>query len=228
MTELKRMLSNNEFSLIVSLPSNDIEIARAAVSAGADAIKVHVNVEHRASGNHYGSVKENQAFLEALVHEFNCPVGIVPGGTINDITPEEVKILEDLGINYFSVYIKECPTFLLNSSMEKTIAGDMDYIARQGKYLADLGIEAFEASIINGAEYGSPLSVNDLLAYSELVENTELPVIIPSQRKIKPEEAVYLKKIGVKALMIGAVCTGSTVESVSNSVKQFREALDSM
>ena len=41
-------------ALAVSLPLNDIALAKAAEEAGADALKIHINVHHDASGTHFG------------------------------------------------------------------------------------------------------------------------------------------------------------------------------
>ena len=45
--------------LIVSLPSNDPAMAQAATGAGADAVKLHMNVTHDASGTRFGSFAED-------------------------------------------------------------------------------------------------------------------------------------------------------------------------
>ena len=49
-----KMLENPKMTLIMSLPKNDPALCRAAFEAGADAVKVHINVEHRASGSRFG------------------------------------------------------------------------------------------------------------------------------------------------------------------------------
>ena len=40
------VLNQRRPALIVSLPGNRVELARAAVECGADVIKVHMNVQH--------------------------------------------------------------------------------------------------------------------------------------------------------------------------------------
>ena len=55
--------------LVVSLPRNDVELATAAANAGANALKVHMNVAHRASGTHFGTydyVREAASQLQVL------------------------------------------------------------------------------------------------------------------------------------------------------------------
>ena len=77
----RQMIESNSFTLVVSLPANDLDLARAALDAGAQAIKVHCNVWHRASGHTFGTYAENREFLRQLITLCGeVPVGLVPGG----------------------------------------------------------------------------------------------------------------------------------------------------
>ena len=48
----------SKFVLLVSLTRNDPHLARIALENGADAIKVHLNCAHFASGTNFGSWEE--------------------------------------------------------------------------------------------------------------------------------------------------------------------------
>ena len=61
------LMADRKFVLVVSLPSNNLELAKAALEGGADAVKVHCNVWHRASGHTFGTYEENKAFLKDLI-----------------------------------------------------------------------------------------------------------------------------------------------------------------
>lgn len=85
--EFKQMIETNKFSLVVSLPSNKLELAQAALDGGAQAVKVHCNVWHRASGHTFGTYAENREFLRQLIKLCgDVPVGLVPGGADAFIT----------------------------------------------------------------------------------------------------------------------------------------------
>ena len=74
------LLSDRKFTLVVSLPANDLNLAKAALEGGADAVKVHCNVWHRASGHTFGTFEENKDFLKDLISLCgDVPVGLVPG-----------------------------------------------------------------------------------------------------------------------------------------------------
>ena len=79
MNEYLRMLSEKRLTLIMSLPYNDPALCRAAFEAGADVVKVHINVEHRASGTHFGRLAE-ESFNEDLEGVILTGAGRKPGG----------------------------------------------------------------------------------------------------------------------------------------------------
>mgnify|MGYP001266198430 CR=1 FL=1 len=222
MRSLKKLLNEKDLSLIVSLPSNNLEIAKAAIAGGADAIKVHLNVEHRASGNTFGSLEENRTFFEKLVNEFSGPIGIVPGGNPDSIKEQELRALEDLGFSFYSVYMKHAPSFMLDLKMEKTVAGDSSFSLETIRSLNHFKIDAFEASIIPGEEYGTALNFQDLLNYRSIVDVLDLPVIVPSQRKITPDDIPHLASTGIRAVMVGAVTTGNDTDSIEKAVSDFK------
>ena len=79
MTKLKEMIKRNKMSLVISLPENDLSLARAAMEAGADGLKFHINVEHRASRNVFHGLDEYKSMFETLRSEFDGLLGIVLG-----------------------------------------------------------------------------------------------------------------------------------------------------
>ncbi len=80
-------------------------------------------------------------------------------------------------------------------------------------------------SIVPGAEYGTRLSLRDLLRYSAIARRVDIPVVVPSQRVILPEDVPALVRCGVKGLMIGAVVTGRDKDSICRAIRAFRAAI---
>ena len=75
------------------------------MEGGAQAVKVHCNVWHRASGNMFGTFAENRTFLRELIALCgDVPVGLVPGGEDAYINEEERLELEEMGLSFFSSY----------------------------------------------------------------------------------------------------------------------------
>ena len=108
------------------------------------------------------------------------------------------------------------------------VACDGSYSPDEVAAMEAMGAGVVEASIMPGAEYGQPLCMRDLLRYRALVSATRLPVVVPTQRLIRPEEVCALGQTGVRGLMIGAVVTGRGEESIRKAVSAFRNAIDRM
>ena len=53
-------------------------------------------------------------------------------------------------------------------------------------------------------------------------------MVVPTQRLIRPEQVRALAQTGVRGLMIGAVVTGRTEDSIRKAVHAFRNAIDRM
>ncbi|MEK3889419.1 hypothetical protein [Bacillus sp. FSL K6-3431] len=226
---LEKLLAKNKMSLIVSIPRNEPALANAAMRAGADAIKMHVNVDHWASGNNFASTEAYVEPFRDIREQFSGPLGIVPGGSFEAIKQSELEKLSELGFNYFSIYAHHMPTWMLQlDKYEKTFAITGDYSIESLGSMHELGIAAIEASIIQAHEYGSPLTFKDILAYHYIVQNTDVPVMVPSQRLLLPSDMAPLYKAGVKAVMLGAVVIGQTEESIERAVASFKNELDKL
>ncbi|WP_045521458.1 hypothetical protein [Neobacillus niacini] len=226
---LKQNLTENKMTLIVSLPENRFDLARAAIQTGVDAVKLHVNVNHRASGNMFKSVESYVEIFRSIRDEFSGPLGIVPGGSFGDIKQSEMEQLIALGFNFYSIYAHDKPSWMLGlDKIEKTFAISSDYSLETIGNVKHLGVTALEASIIRGEEYGSPLTFKDVLAYNWLVQHVDVPVLVPSQRKLVPSDIPLLAKAGVKAVMLGAIVIGHTEESIQHAIISFRNAIDSL
>lgn len=228
MNRFKTSLNQTKFQLFVSLPENDAGLAKAAIEEGADGLKVHMNVGHRASGTSFGALSEYRETFKEIRSLFHGPLGIVPGGSIEAILPDEIEELPELGIDFYSIYAWHLPSFLLKSGkLSSTFAIDNRFDLRFLEAAKSFSmLEALEASIVPGEEYGSPLSFADLLKYRWLVENAGLPVIVPSQRKIVPQDIPALKDCGIQVLLVGAVAIGKHEDEIRRMVHAFRNAID--
>ena len=77
MKSLLSIITNARFSLIVSLPKNDYNLAKAAWESGADAIKVHINVKHNASKQvfedltHYYYIHSYLVYFQILLNHLS-------------------------------------------------------------------------------------------------------------------------------------------------------------
>jgi hypothetical protein len=212
--------------LIVSLPTNSAELARAAAKGGADALKVHLHLRHDASGTRFGDLAEERAELERIL-ALGLPTGIVPGAGDEVASPEEMQELVAMGMDFFDLYARDMPVWLVGfEGMTRTVAIDhATDVAEVGEF-ERLGFEMIEAAVVPHEGYGKPLSLTDLVTYGRVRRATELPMIVPTQRAIRPEEATLLaKEVGVNAVMIGAIVTGREPRSLQAATERFAAAL---
>ncbi|MBR6526275.1 MAG: hypothetical protein IKT57_09900 [Clostridia bacterium] len=222
---LSQMLSENKMTLIMSMPVNDPDVMRAALDAGADVVKVHVNLLHRASGNSFGTLEENREVLGKMLAMTDAPMGVVLGADV-EIVRRECKVLQDFDFSFLSLYGHHAPSCVLDIPQELMAACDGTYPMEEVRAFEKMDAKVLEASIMPGSEYGQPLQFRDLCKYRALAENTRLPVVVPTQRRVLPEDVPALYETGVKGLMVGAVVTGETAQSVYASVREFRKAID--
>ncbi|QQO11173.1 hypothetical protein [Breznakiella homolactica] len=227
----KELIGANKFSLVVSLPANNLDLAKAALAGGAQAVKVHMNVWHRASGNTFGSFRENRKFMEELIAiAGQVPVGLVPGGEDAFINREEMLELESMGLQFFSSYAHHLPPFMMESTkLGKMVAIDYTYTQNTLDAVKASAIDVLEASIMPGDQYGKPLNYSDVLRYSDVAAKTGKPVLVPTQKKVLPSEIRTLRDAGCKAVMIGAIVMGNeSPGDCEKAAAEFRKAVDSL
>lgn len=224
---MSRLLNrlDERFLLLVSLPRNCPALARAAVEAGADAIKVHLNCHHFASGTTFGSWQAEREGLARILGSVEIPVGIVTGDQVQP-GPEDTAALVAAGFDFWDLFVGDTPPRFLDLPMGRMVAVDPGWTPDLPGHLGALGVEVIEASIIPRTDYRTPLNLRDLTRYAALVQASPLPVIVPTQKAIRPEEVTHLQRVGVRGLAVGAVVTGLEEGTLREAVAAFRQALD--
>lgn len=220
------------FHLLVSLPRNDLELARAALEAGAEALKVHMGLHHYASGMVTGPLEEEAERIAAIV-ELGLPVGIVPGAGESLATREEMRRLAQLGLDFFDLYAEDMPAWMLripDCPMSVMVAfsatcspwGLVEHVADGSRP------SMIEASVMPHEVYGQPLTAADVSLYAEIAHRSGLPVVVPTQKAVRPEEVPVLSDAGASALLIGAIVTGTECASLAAATAEFRRAVDEL
>ena len=221
-TTLYDEMQAGRFPVLVSLPRNDLDLARAAVAGGAAGIKVHLNGHHRASGTIFGSFSEERAFLERLSE---LPVRkIVMVGQEAVPSAVEMAELHRLGFEGFNLYWSHARPHLFGNGLRPFLALAHDRTGDEMRALARHRDAVIEASIVSPGRYGEALGPDDLDGYAEIVEATGLPVVVPSQKRIVANDLPRLRERGVQALLIGAIVTGSSPATVEAATRTMVEA----
>jgi hypothetical protein len=212
--------------LIVSIPGNRVDMARAAENAGADAIKVHINVTHHASGIAFGTLEQERAALEKIIAAVKVPLGLVPGEDLA-ISAETLRHIGAMGFAFIDGYAHTLPTWARGGKMDYWAAINPTYTTTEVQHLANLPwVDVIEAAIIPADAYGQLLSIRDLARYRELHQILTKPFVVPSQRRLRVEDVPGLLAVGAKNIMIGAVVTGMEVAGIKTLTRAFRRAMD--
>lgn len=228
---LKKIMTDNKFTLIVSLPKNDVDLVEESLLAGADSVKVHLNVHHFASGQKYGSFLEEKDFLlkaSDLVKKHGKILGVVVGEGGEYTTNAELDSMYDLGVDFISTYVEYAPVRVLNhKDLELCVAvgpTTQDYVIE----LDEMGTEVIEASIFEHEDYRKDITILDLCKFKRITSLSNKPILIPTQKNIKPSDIKSLADIGCKGIMIGAVVFENKDQSFGEVVKSYRDAIDQL
>lgn len=220
---LKKLHAERGFAMIVSLPKNEGDLAAQAFEGGADAVKVHVNVEHRASGTRFGTWTEERDRIREVLVKSRGPVGLMPGAETT-ATWKELSEAMAGGIDFLDVYDHHMPAWMISAPITRMVAIGEHWSVEDIKVLGELQIDFLEASVQPPAEYGKPLTVKDLETYRRIVLASPVPVFVPTQKKIEPEEIPTLRAIGVGGIIVGAISLGKSTDSFTQRVARFRRA----
>lgn len=211
--------------LIVSLPRNHGALARAAADAGADLLKVHINVRHRASGTRFGSLDEEEEGLTAVL-DTGLPTGLVPGEEAM-VAREQLPRLRRFA--FLDAYVTRLPLYLYDAGVPVIPAVPHDYPPELLGSLSALPGDWLEAALVPPQCYGLEPVADDLVALARLGALTRRRLIVPSQRRIRPEDlGRYFAVPQVWAVMIGAVVTGRTARGIGRATEAFRRAMDAL
>lgn len=208
--------------VLVSLGRHDIELARAAIDAGAYGIKFHLNAYHRASGTTFGSFSEERPFIEALA-KLGKPL-LVMSGQETQPTLDELNALAGYGVEGWNIYLKHVQPHLFEAPLTPILALDSDSGEADIEAIRAIPGAMVEASIGRFAEYGQPLNDEDLARFADIVRMSGRPVIAPSQKKFTAADVPQLRAAGIGAILLGIIVTGDTPEAVFRSVKPIVEA----
>ncbi|MCR4578572.1 MAG: hypothetical protein K5784_11780 [Clostridiales bacterium] len=227
MNPFLELFDKKRMPLIMSLPVNDADLAKAAFRAGADAVKVHISLHHNAGGETLGSYDENREVFARIFREAEGPVGIVPGADCEAIMKDAEQV-KTAPFDFISFYTAHLPTAFLPTRQCLMAAAACGFTAEEVSQYEALGAGVLEASVMPHEGYGRPLSFADLVTYRQLSLATRLPMVVPTQRRIEPSDVEYLCRAGVSGLMIGAIVTGKTEKGIVDAVKRFRRAIDAL
>lgn len=221
-------MKSGKLNLVVSCPVNDYDFVKAAWEHGADAVKIHLNVHHHASGTDFKSMKEELDFVQRIFKDSPVPVGVVVGGSPEIVRQDFANVLAQ-PFDFLSLYLHDAVGEVLNQSkITKMFACNHTYSMDEIRTFEALGAEVLEVSIVDPDLYGTPLTMRDLLKYKMINDAVSIPTLLPTQKKIIPSDVALLHEVGFNAIMVGAVVTGKDITTFGANIQAFRDAIDAL
>ena len=162
----------------------------------------------------------------------------MPGADpLNLPSVDEFISLAKNGLSFLDIYAKHMPLWFIDLPLDIIIALDeFTGFVEEPYYLTHFGwppetnkmrFKMCEASVFAAEDYGRPFTFLDYRFLRILQEYVDLPLLVPTQKAISPEDAIWLKRTGTGGLMIGAVVTGDTADSIAGATEKYRKAIDS-
>ncbi|BAS27367.1 hypothetical protein [Limnochorda pilosa] len=226
MSRFLETLQSGRFGLIVALPANSVAMARAAEEGGADAIKVHLNITHRATRRKFGSLEVERPVLEEILGAVRIPVGLVPAAEGADRA--EITAAASMPFDFVDMFAHFMPGWLLQvGTWDRMVAADASFDLDLLRGLGSMtGLHMAELALVPQEGYGEPLSVRDLARYAAAVEAFGKPAVIPSQRRLEPHDVPALRATGAAAVMIGVLSVGEEPAEIYEMTRAFRQVID--
>lgn len=206
MSKLLELMKQKPLTLIVYLPENTVEMAKAAEKEGADALIIG-----------------ESSFAEDILNAVSIPVGL-------DVAKKDIKSIADilkLKFDFINFHHTMIPEYS-NIDKIKIVALDDHYTLDNLMAMPDKHVDAINAAVVPIHHLGRELLVGDLQNYIAITLSASIPVIVPTQRNIKTSEVPIIWDTGAKGLLLTEVILGKTVKSLSKILKEYRIAVDSI
>jgi len=221
--KLSYKLKKNKFSIILSPFNSDPKLLNILIKNNINIIKFHINITHPVSNYKFKSwEEEKENIINILLENPNITVGLVPGHIKEEL--EEINHIElNTYIDFIDIFIDSFTTYYLGipKSIEKVVAINRVLNKEELEVLDFLKISAVEASIIDKSEYGLKLTLKDILNYSKLVNNSPIPILIPTQKLIEPKDIKILYEIGAKGIVLGGISLTTDYENLQKELWEF-------
>ena len=208
MSRLLELLKTKKMTLIVQLPENTREMAEAAEQAGADAIVVRDGED-----------------AADIIKTVKIPVGVDISAK-NPVEEKEIKAHDRF--DFISFHFEALKAVAKRVKPGKILALNDDYTLDKIIGVEDTGAEAIDAAILPLSQNSKELAVGDLQNYIGIAISSGLPVIIPTQRVIKPSEVAIIADTGAKGMILTDKVLGDRAKSLKKNLMEYRLAADDL
>ncbi|OGB88324.1 hypothetical protein A3H38_00635 [candidate division WOR-1 bacterium RIFCSPLOWO2_02_FULL_46_20] len=216
MSQLLELLARNKMTLIVALPENNLELAEAASKGGADALLLA------------GDLSADKKNMKAIVSRLKVPVGI-DQNRAEHFKKTEVEAMAGLGFDFIDINFENFSGEIVKlKKIAKVLSLNSRFFLDDLVEIEGAGLNALDAAIVPQSGQGKELVVGDLQNYISIILSAGLPVIIPTQRSIRPSEVAIIADTGAKGILLTPVVTGTSAKHIEKNTREFRVAIDDL
>lgn len=209
MSLLRQLLHEKKFVLLTYLLDDSAPFARLAETAGADAL-----------------ISRGDEYVAEIASAVKIPVGIEYTGL------QQIRSKHFESIKKHIDFITFAPAILASmpklNHLTKILALNEHFSLEELMRLKDQGADALDAAVLSGHLGKKELMVGDLQQYITICISSGLPVIVPTQRMIKPSEVAIIEDAGAKGILLTETVLGKTERSFEKAIQEFRIAVDDL
>lgn len=213
--------------LVAVLPRNELALAEAAVSGGADVVVFRINGAGTEFLAETGDLeKEGEAIKEAKAALGNrAVVGLIVGSNGN-LSPNEVPKVAGLGLDFVAAYPHLTPANFL----EVGEIGRVAILDQQGGQVSrginDLSIQAALLRIDRPSDSPPEMTVLDVATYRGAADVIHRPIIVFPTWTMTPGDLEVLKNAGIEAVALVGPAPDADAEKVGGLVSPYRETVN--
>jgi hypothetical protein len=212
MSKLTEKLNKEAMTLVVELPEVSVKYAKAAQESGADAIIVRLDDS------------KDKSELISLVDSIKIPAGLYLDQRIS-ATKAQLKAFQKLGFDFFIVPYGSLENWMLELPLGKIADLGSNYDVDNLTRISEKPIDALEAAVITDEDLDKELTVGDLQQYITIALSSVLPVIVPTQKKIRVSEIPVIWDTGAKAILLKGPMISCNITAFSAVIKEFKSAI---
>ncbi|MHB8699886.1 MAG: hypothetical protein ACYC7D_02580 [Nitrososphaerales archaeon] len=217
--------SNDRFLLIGDLHVNSAQFAVACEESGADAVLLHLNQDAH-GGARFGGWEIEEQSIKDTFSVLKIPAGISIGDN-RIMMASDWEAVVNVGFSFVNMFAHQLPTFVWDDTrISKVVSIGPGYLFEQVRAIADFqSTSGIIASLTPNQLVGLPLTLLDLTTLGLITKLSQKPVLMPTQRQIRPEDIDTLRSQGCRGIIVSNVVYGESSEGCRDQMGLFRKQI---
>ncbi|MEM3185273.1 MAG: hypothetical protein QXQ39_01150 [Conexivisphaerales archaeon] len=228
MAGIYSLLNSGVPVLIVELPANDIELAKAVSDAGADSVIAQLHHEHPVTHSYTGGLELEKNILAEIRKEIAIPLGLHIGNQAR-LNKREWEELQSLDVDYLCTSLANTPPYMLaDRKLAKILCVGTGIPVEH--YRAFATFPALAALLFEPLSQLHPdpqvkFNVLDIVNMDTLVRVSPLPILFRVSQDVEHEDIQLMIERGCRGIVLDPGYSGSTVEHYKLTTEAYHKAI---